>query len=254
MLSWRPAAGSGHDASLLFSPSTRALSDTTIALTTSLAAFSQDNFDGELIKLARKLLNRKPTGGWEFERSRAKKLRGVNFYVHESQKQTGDWEQQPAAPTIWVFSAVAESSLDEKQQKSFLEKLVYLTEPCREEDYLWREGDTLACQELFAPMLLQRMEQVERSGKLAMVNKSIESTKEIMHNNINSMMEREEKLEDLEAMTAECNAMAKTFKERSRQIKRYKKWNNAKHGVLVGTAVTGVVAAVTVPPLVAAFL
>merc|ERR1711976_194613 len=98
---------------------------------TLLAEAGEDNFDGELIKLARKLLNRKPTGGWEFERSRAKKLRGVNFYVHESQKQTGDWEQQPAAPTIWVFSAVAESSLDEKQQKSFLEKLVYLTEPCR---------------------------------------------------------------------------------------------------------------------------
>ena len=30
-------------------------------------------------------------------------------------------------------------------------------------------------------------------------SRSIESTKEIMHNNINSMMEREEKLEDLEA-------------------------------------------------------
>ena len=209
-----------------------------------------------MINLAKKLLNKKPTGGFEFERSRKKKLRGINFYVHESQQETGggDWEQQPAAPTIWVFSAVAESSLDEKQQKSFLEKLVFLTEPCREEDYLWREGDTLACQELFAPMLLQRLEQVERQGKLAMVNRSIASTKEIMHNNINSMMEREEKLEDLEAMTAECNAMAKTFKERSRQIKRYKKWNNAKHGVLVGTAVTGVVAAVTVPPLVAAFL
>mmetsp|Transcript_3527 Transcript_3527/g.6099 ORF Transcript_3527/g.6099 Transcript_3527/m.6099 type:complete len:242 (-) Transcript_3527:1134-1859(-) len=222
--------------------------------TTLLAEAGQDNFDGEVINLAKKLLKKTPTGGWEFERSRKKKLRGVNFYVHESKQETGEWEQQQAAPTIWVFSAIAESSLDEKQQKSFLEKLLYLTEPCREEDYLWREGDALACQELFAPMLLQRMEQVEHQGKLAMVNKSIESTKDIMHQNINMMMEREERLEDLETMTAECNIMAKTFKQRSKQIKRYKKWNNAKHGVLVGTAVTGVVAAVTVPPLVAAFL
>mmetsp|Transcript_7563 Transcript_7563/g.15794 ORF Transcript_7563/g.15794 Transcript_7563/m.15794 type:complete len:233 (-) Transcript_7563:67-765(-) len=218
-----------------------------------LAEAGQDQFDGEVVNLAKKLLKRKPTGGWEFERSRKNKLRGINFYVHESEQEAGNWEN-PKPPIVWVFSCVADSSLDEKQQKSFLEKLVYLTEPCREEDYLWREGELLACQDIFAPMLLQRMEQVESQGKLAMVNESIESTKEIMHSNINNMMERGEKLEDLEAKGKELNAMSQQFHKRSEQIKRYKKWQDAKHGVLVGTAVTGVVAAVTVPPLVAAFL
>lgn len=215
----------------------------------SSSTIPQDEFDGEVVNLAKKLYKKKSTGGWEFERSRRKQLRGINFYVHEEQ-ETGNWENDKP-PIVWVFSCVAEAALDEKQQKSFLEKLVYLTEPCRQDDYLWREGPLLACQDVFAPMLLQRMEQVERQGRLAMVNDSIESTKDIMHSNINMMMEREEKIEDLQAMSQDLNVMSKQFKKRSAQIKRYKQWQNAKHGVMVGTAVTGVVAAVTIPPLIA---
>jgi len=201
-----------------------------------------DEGEGQVISLAQKLLKKKPTPGWEFQRSRTKGLRGVKFHLYDD----GGDER-----LIWVFACVADSSLEESQQKSFLEKLVYLTEPLRDDDYRWREGELLACQATFGPLLEQRMEQVAHQGRLAMVNQHINTTKQIMSDNIEMLLDRHESLEGLQEKSEELNVMAKQFKKRSEQIRRFQQWQNAKHGLLVGTAVTGVVAAVTVPPLVA---
>lgn len=210
-----------------------------------LAEAGEDLYDGAVVNTAQKLLQKKATAGWEFARSRREGLRGFKFHVFdESNVGTEDM-------IVWSFVAVAETSLEEDQVKSYLEKLVYITEVMRSNDDEWRNGDMLVAQATFAPILLNKMEQVSRQGRLAMVNDSVNSTRELMAENIEMALERSGKLEDLNKEAEDLSAMSKAFKTRAKDIKRFSMWQNAKHGLVVGTAITGIVAAITVPPLVA---
>lgn len=206
-----------------------------------LAEAGEDNYDGAVIKLAQKLLKKKATAGWEFEKARKDKLKGIKFHVFDS---CGE------GILVWSFCAVAEQSLEDAQLRSFMEKLVYISEPLRDSAE-WRKGEALSAQASFAPILLQKMEQVMTQGKMAMVNEKVDSTKQIMAANIELALQREETLEEMQQKSEDLNGMAKQFKKKAKQVKRFKMMQNAKHGVIIGTAVTAVTAAVVVPPLVA---
>lgn len=151
---------------------------------------------------------------------------------------------------VWSFLVIADKSVEDEQVKSFLEKLVYITMPMRE-DESWRQGDLLCAQHTFAPILLQKMQQVDEQGRLAMVNDKVNTTKEIMRENIELAFQKDEALFQLKDQSEELNAMAKQFKKRSNDIKKFKMWQNAKHGLMIGTAVTAATAVIVVPPLVA---
>mmetsp|Transcript_28592 Transcript_28592/g.36833 ORF Transcript_28592/g.36833 Transcript_28592/m.36833 type:complete len:87 (+) Transcript_28592:2-262(+) len=84
-----------------------------------------------------------------------------------------------------------------------------------------------------------------------MLNHHVEETKAIMASNIENILERGERMEDLQAESKELSEMSKVFKKKAKQLKRFKMWQNAKHGVMVGTAVTGAVGVVVIPPLIA---
>ena len=127
---------------------------------------------------------------------------------------------------------------------------VYITLPLRE-DVSWREGELLCAQATFAPILLQKMQQVDEQGRLAMVNNKVNTTKEIMRENIELALKNDEALDALKNQSEELNVMAKQFKKRSKDIKKFKMWQNAKHGIMIGTAVTVATAVIVVPPLVA---
>lgn len=172
---------------------------------------------------------------------KAKGFKGIKFHVFDN--TTGDM-------LVWSFSVVAQSSVDDAQVKSFLEKLVYITEPMRESEE-WRSGDVLSAQSSFAPILLQKMEQVTSQGKLAMVNQQVNTTKQMMAENIEMALARDETLEGMQNRSEELNGMAKQFKKRAKQVKRFKMIQNAKHGVIVGGLIVGATAIIVVPPLVA---
>ena len=195
------------------------------------------------------------------ENARRAGLRGIKFHVFDNETNKVivddmygglfDQESDEKAETIiWSFAVVTDKSLEEEQAKSFLEKLVYITMPLRE-DEMWREGDLLCAQNTFAPILLQKMEQVDEQGRLAMVNEKVNTTKDIMRENIELALEKDAALEDLTQTSEELSAMAKQFKKRAKQVKRFQMTKNAKHGLIIGTAVTAATAVVIVPPLVA---
>uniref|UniRef100_A0A7S2SDH1 V-SNARE coiled-coil homology domain-containing protein n=1 Tax=Eucampia antarctica TaxID=49252 RepID=A0A7S2SDH1_9STRA len=215
-----------------------------------LAEVGEDHYDGAVIELSQKLLKRKPTPGWEFQRNKKLNLRAMKLHVYEDAGQKKCVDDVRSDKLIWIFAVVSDSSLEKDQVKSFLEKLVFLTEPMRQDDE-WRNGQLLCAQSTFAPTLLQRMEQVDYQGRLAMVNHNINSTKEIMSNNIDRILERDEHLHNLEERSSSLNLMSKQFKKRSKELKRKKMWQNAKHGAVMGTAITAGVAAITIPPLIA---
>mmetsp|Transcript_16405 Transcript_16405/g.24624 ORF Transcript_16405/g.24624 Transcript_16405/m.24624 type:complete len:240 (-) Transcript_16405:300-1019(-) len=219
-----------------------------------LAEAGEDKYDGAVIRLAQKLLTKKATAGWEFEKARKTKLHGIKFHVFDDANVNANGNinvnGSGSEMKVWSFAAVAEKSLDSAELRSFVEKIFYITEPLRESEE-WRNGDMLCAQASFAPILLQKMEQVQAQGKLAMVNQKLNTTKEIMADNIEMALAREESLQVLHAKSEETNVMARQFKKRAKQVKRFKMMQNAKNGLVLGTAVTAVTAIIIVPPLVA---
>jgi hypothetical protein len=184
--------------------------------------------------------------------------------------------------TIWTFACVYDPSLvDFVQVQSFLEKIVTVTEVFREPTIktdeerqqqrldnpfdnthqlstlsspqdVWRYGSYHAAQDAFAPVLMQRMEEVSYYGKLAMCNQRVEAVKEIMSRNIDLILENEERLAIMnQEKAAQLNEMARVFAKNSKKVKKQMMWNNAKHGAILGGAITAGVAVVVVPPLVA---
>lgn len=211
-----------------------------------LAEAGADDGKGSVIRTAKKINSMSPTCGWEMTRSLAEyPYRGIKFHVHEVD------DEYPDRILIWSFCCVYNTkTTTEDFAKTFLTKLVYITECLRGMPW-WREGKTLSAQASFAPTLKQQMDSAERDYKLSSLNQHVEEMKLMMQANIEAVLERGEKIEALEDKAEELDMMAKVFKKRSRQLKRYQLWQHAKHGGLVGAAITGITGVICVPPLIA---
>uniref|UniRef100_A0A7S3L4N4 V-SNARE coiled-coil homology domain-containing protein n=1 Tax=Amphora coffeiformis TaxID=265554 RepID=A0A7S3L4N4_9STRA len=210
-----------------------------------LVEAGEDNFDGAVTATAQGILQKKGTAGWEYYKPsrspfRKNQLKGVKFHFHESAK------------IIWVFAAVYNPQYVQLVEvQSFIEKIMGITEMYRDEDPTWRTGPKLACQPTFAPILIQRMEEVTYLGKMAMISQQLDTSKQIMQDNITRILENEEKIDDLAERGTRLEQMASDFKKRTKGVRRKMMIQNAKHGALVGGAITAGVAVVVVPPLVA---
>lgn len=213
-----------------------------------LAEAGQDDGSGSIIKTAKKLTQMRPTPGWE--KTRCGSFRGIKLHIHEPISDYVNGTESTRM-LVWCFCCVYRSdALSEQYAKSFLTKISFVTEPLREAPW-WIDGDVLAAQESFAPTLQQQMDNVGQLGRIALLNQHVDETKEIMAENIERILERGEKLDDLHHESSKLNAMSAVFKKRAKKLRRIKMWQNAKHGVMVGTAITGAVGIVVIPPLIA---
>lgn len=223
-----------------------------------LAEAGEDNFEGAVTTCAQTLLRKKGTAGWEYHTQSLKTngslkmnnpfrknqscVKGIKFHLMDAQ----------SAHIVWKFAVVYNPQrVTVKEVQSFVEKIIGITEIYREEDPTWRTGLQLACQESFAPILLQRMEEVSYLGKMAMISEQLDTSKQIMHDNITRILEREEALDALAEKGTRLEQMACDFKKKTVGVRRRMMWQNARHGVMVGSAITAGVAVVVVPPLVA---
>lgn len=219
-----------------------------------LAEAGCDDGSKNIIKTAQKITKMKPTAGWEVSsnfRMSSNPYRGIKFHLHECAGEIDDTTFDDTPIIIWAFSCVYNTTeCSEETAKAFLTKLVFVSEPLRGMPW-WREGGTLSAQPSFAPTLQQQMENVEQTDRMAIMQQHVHETKAIMHNNIENILERGDKIEDLLEEAHKLNAAAKVFKKNAKKVKRLRMLQNAKHGVLVGTAVTGVVGVCIIPPLIA---
>jgi len=201
-----------------------------------LVESSSDGGDTHRVQeLAAKLLHKRVTPGWEYASSRVHGLRGVKFHVVERSTVPG----QP--PMTWIFSAVADSTLEDAKVKNFLEKLVYITEPMRSTDQLWRYGPILAVQESFVPTLYQRMQQPP-SKEL-----DIEGIRSIMSRNIDALLGTSQD-ENQSTSSDEHhhehdrkNLMSHQLRDWNGQVNRFKLMQYAKHGRILGSVITSAV-------------
>jgi hypothetical protein len=228
---------------------------------------------------ARELMARKPTPGFEFHTQRCSRLasltsfgranelaitegprkgrplKGIKFHVYE--RLRGDSEEPPLERTasnlrVWIFGAVYDPLTTERREvQSFLEKIVTISENFREHDSEWQTAGTLGLQGTFATILQQRMEEVTYLGKMAAMETQIQACQWHLERNVQLLLERGEKLEDLQANATITQEMALVFKKQSKKVRRMHMLKNAKHGLLLGTAVTAAVAIVVIPSLIA---
>ena len=68
-----------------------------------------------------------------------------------------------------------------------------------------------------------------------------------MQRNIEAVLEKGVKVDDLQTEAEALNQMSEVFKKKSRQFKRLKMMQNAKYGVKLGTAVTAAAGILIVP-------
>jgi hypothetical protein len=213
------------------------------------ASIEDENYDKFVAETAQQLVRKKPTPGWEFttllpRRGCPMKLKGMKFHIYDHTSE-GDFH-------IWVAGCIYDArTVDKQQVQSFIEKVVGISEMFREHDVDWKYGGGLAAQDQFSPILLQRMQEVAYLGKYAMVNGELNDLKEIMARNIETILERGDRIENLQEKSTKLNEMAAVFKKKSKDVKRKMLWQNAKHGLMLGSAITAGVAVIVVPPLIA---
>ena len=97
---------------------------------------------------------------------------------------------------VWSFAAAVELTFHDDEMKIFLEKLVYITEPMISTDSESRHANELCAQASFAPILLNLMEQASTQRKLDMVNETVSTTKDMMNEDVELTLTRQEALED----------------------------------------------------------
>lgn len=216
-----------------------------------LAEAGRDDGKGNVIQMAKKISTMKPTCGWELTPRGIKKTpyRGIKFHLHDAVLANNSHAKDKII--IWTFCCVYDPKrISVDYVKAFLTKTVYVTEPLREMPW-WREGTILSAQPSFASTLEQQMEGAEGAAKSSMMRQQVDETRLIIASNIEQILDRGARIEDLEKEAEEMSRMSRVFKKKAKQLKRFKMWQNAKHGVMVGTAVTGAVGVCMIPPLIA---
>ena len=88
-------------------------------------------------------------------------------------------------------------------------------------------------------------EAVSILDKHVLVKANVHILRQLMAHNIERILEGDEGVEKLERDATRSNEMA-SFKKNTKKVKRRMLWQNAKHGLVLGTAITAGVAVVVV--------
>ncbi|XP_071132535.1 vesicle-associated membrane protein 7-like [Mytilus edulis] len=97
----------------------------------------------------------------------------------------------------------------------------------------------------FSMELAQEMERYSKSDNVAKLRSQVDEVKDVMTQNIERVLDRGEKLDDLVDKTEDLEASAATFQKTARRIKRKYWWKNTKMMlilVLVGITVVIIIA------------
>lgn len=213
--------------------------------------------------------NRRHTKGGEDPSSRVlvPLLKGIKFHVYEhvspesmrfvsgannnnSDDDNNNNTTTPPKLRIWVFAAVFDakgSTTTAPMVQSFLEKIVHCTESMRLYDPEWKAARGLGLQTSFGPILQQLMQDVASIAKVAVLQHHIYALQHQMEQNITLMLDNAGRAEDLQREASRLKDMCKVFKKQAKKLKRHQLLQNAKYGIVAGTVVTGLAAAVIVP-------
>jgi hypothetical protein len=185
----------------------------------------KDAHDASVLDIARELLNRDPSCGWDTYAKpfrpwhKTNKLsnvsasyKGLRFHVYETVPQE--------KPRMWVFACVYDADAASKRlAQIFLEKIVMISETVRNGNDAWTRGGDYACEELFGPVLRQHMQEIavygpemeDMMGSLAYANHCIQRNKLILDEHKNREKEQKIKLAHEERLRRQMEPMNTTL-------------------------------------------
>jgi len=149
---------------------------------------------------------------------------------------------------VWSVSCVYDAALHEAAARALVEKVVMLMESQRATS-TWRAGSKLAAQQSFAPVLLANMEQVNANPPTEEIQEQVEEIKGIMASNIELILQRADKLEDLQQKANALSNISLAFQRKARDAKRFQLWQQAKFGMVAGTAAAVAIGVLIVPAI-----
>eukprot|EP00535_Pseudo-nitzschia_heimii_P008622 CAMPEP_0197178540 /NCGR_PEP_ID=MMETSP1423-20130617/3791_1 /TAXON_ID=476441 /ORGANISM="Pseudo-nitzschia heimii, Strain UNC1101" /LENGTH=286 /DNA_ID=CAMNT_0042628309 /DNA_START=132 /DNA_END=992 /DNA_ORIENTATION=- len=200
------------------------------------------------------LRSKRPTPGWEFaslprwrRRACPIRLRGAKFHVYDHDFQDEDDEDDEHAFCIWSVGCVYDAdALETKHVESFVRHVVEATNDLREQDIVWKTGGYLAVQHQFSPILLRMMPDAPRYAKIDELRQEVDALKDIMQDNIAKILDRDERLSDIQDLAEELTASAAVFKKNSlalkQKMRRKQLWLRATYGFATATAISAVIA------------
>lgn len=231
-----------------------------------------EEYSDYVTQAATALQQKKATPGWEFSlppiQSLMKspfKLKGTKFHIQdyipadEDEYEDGDIfvQQQEGGLCIWSIGCIYDANSLPKQKpmtvpktiQSFVSHVERASKSFRQEDDEWKTASGyLPLQDQFAPTLLSIMDNLDWYDQRYAIEQEIDRLKDIMHQNINNILERGEKAEDMLQKAEELENQAHAFKRRTKDLKKKMKRKHLMVQAAYGaTAATAVTVAVAVP-------
>lgn len=220
---------------------------------------------------ATSLQGKKATPGWEFSRPPIEswikspfKLKGVKFHIQdyipadEDEYEDGDIlvQQQDGGLCVWSIGCIYDANALPKQNpmtipqtiQSFVAHVERESKASRQTDEWKTAAGYLPLQDQFSPKLLDIMDHLTYYNQTHEIQQEIDRLKDIMHENINNILARGEKAEDMLQKAEELEHQALAFKKNTMDLRRKMKRKHLMWQALYGaTATTAVTAAIAVP-------
>lgn len=125
-----------------------------------------DIYNGDVLKLALSLRKQQPQAGHVYIQT-SKLIHGMKSQVYEL--NPGESDEDLTDAICWSFMVVYEPNMDEQQAKIFLDTIIHVTEPYRENSkfYINNWNDWKEIQKILSPILVYFMYKVKKENLLA---------------------------------------------------------------------------------------
>lgn len=191
--------------------------------------------DNAPFKLGRRMVTRAPPPGWDDIRSG--KHRAIRLPIHDIE-----------GCTSYTISFGIGFPLERAQ--AFVQKLALMIEPLIEKRANF-STDSESIESTIYPVLERELDHGNSGENVYQIENQIHEVKSTMLCNVEMMLDRSEKISDLESKSSQMEQATLLFKRKSRRLRRFHLSNQVKWGVAIGTMATAATAAVTIPIVVA---
>jgi hypothetical protein len=180
--------------------------------------------------LGEKMQRRKAPPGWD-ELSGGK-IRSIRMPIHD-------------ANGVTCYTICFANSLPGDRAQAFVQKLALMLDPLIDKSESVQ--DRSKAEASLRPLLERELDNANTGLKQFQIENQITEVREIMMQNVEVMLDRQERLNELDGKSASLSSATQAFQTGSRKLRRFHLMNQVKWGVAIGTGVTLVTAAIVVP-------
>lgn len=184
-------------------------------------------------QLGQKMMGRKAPPGWD--ELHGGHFRSIRMPIHD-----------PLGVTCYTICF--SSTLPGDRAQAFVQKLALMLDPMIDKSTADTQGQGRSkIEAALRPVLERELDNANTGLKQFQIENQIGEVRQIMMQNVEVMLDRQDRLQDLEGKSQNFESAAHTFQSGSRRLRRFHLMNQVKWGVVIGTGVTLAAAAIIVP-------